>query len=92
MDESDVEVTRLSMLTALDEQPWWSKYANTVTTAVSVLVMLAWLLISSGTDFPGWLDAVITAVLAAGNVLGVSKTRNGVTPALVDKVAPPAQV
>lgn len=70
----------------LESQPWWRRYANTVTAAVTNLVLLAWLLVSSGIDLPHSVQWAVAAVLFAGNVLGIRGTSNGVTPSLIGLV------
>jgi len=70
----------------LEAQPWWRRYANTATSIVTNLVLVAWLLIASGMAFPSWLEWTVAAILFAGNVLGIRRTPNGVTPSLIDLV------
>ncbi|AVD99798.1 membrane protein [Gordonia phage Flapper] len=64
----------------LERQPWYKRFANTVTTAVGALALIAWLLTSNGIGID---PAIVTAVGSALGVLttlGVLKTPNGVTP------------
>lgn len=71
----------------LEEQPWWRRYANTVTAAVGGLVTLAAWLLASGLDLPTWALGLVGIVVFAGNVLGIKATRNGVTPSTAAQIS-----
>lgn len=70
----------------LEAQPWWKRYANTATAIVTNLVLVTWLLLASGLALPPTVQWVVAAILFAGNVLGIRRTPNGVTPSLIDLV------
>lgn len=63
----------------LAEQPFYKKYANTVTSAVGLLVGAIWLLISTGVELPEDVTKGALIVIALLTTLGVYKTPNGVT-------------
>lgn len=71
----------------LVKQSWWKRYANTVTAAVTNLLNVVWLVVSLGIHMDTWLIWTVAAILFAGNVLGIKKTPNGLTPSLVDLIA-----
>ena len=60
------------------EQPWWQRKANTVTTAVSLLVTVGAWVVSQWSGEP-WAPALTLIVGFVATVFGVSKTPNGVT-------------
>lgn len=61
-------------------QPWYQRYANTVTTIVSGLVTFVFWVTTSGLHMPGWFTYVGGGVMFAASVLGVYKTKNGMSP------------
>ncbi|MGC5249487.1 hypothetical protein ACPXB3_21485 [Gordonia sp. DT219] len=63
----------------LAEQPWWKKYANTVTTAITLGVNVLWVLVSLGVDIDPTIIGGVAAAIQALGVLGVKLTPNGVT-------------
>ncbi|AXH49783.1 holin [Gordonia phage Pleakley] len=74
----------------LEAQPWYKRFSNTVTSAVGVLSILIWVAASNGVDLPGGVETGIGSGLAVLTVLGVLKTKNGVTPrgiAVVEEAA-----
>lgn len=80
------DLIQAKLLELLQEQPWWKRSANTVTGAVSGLAVLAWWLTSTGIDFPDQVTYGIGVVLFAASVLGIKRTPNGLTPALVEQL------
>ncbi|AET09879.1 holin [Gordonia phage GRU1] len=64
----------------LERQPWYKRFANTVTTAVGVLSLVIWTLAANGFDLSDAWKNGIGAALAVLTVLGVLRTPNGVTP------------
>ncbi|MGH2360472.1 MAG: hypothetical protein ACRDGM_08015 [bacterium] len=70
----------------LKAQSWWKRYSNTATAIVTNLVLVAWLIVASGTALPPAVQWTVAAVLFAGNVLGIRRTPNGVTPSLIELV------
>jgi hypothetical protein len=73
----------------IHEQPWFKKSSNTVTTAFTGLVTLAWWLTGTGLDLPSPVVNTIAGVLFLAQVLGVKATRNGTTSTTVrDATAP----
>ena len=64
---------------ALDSQPWYRKYANTVTTVYFAILQVISLVIGFGIELPGWAQIGVAVVILVGNVLGIKKTKNGVT-------------
>lgn len=64
---------------ALDTQPWYRKYANTVTTIYFAILQVVSLVIGFGIELPAWSQIAVAGVILVGNVLGIKKTKNGVT-------------
>lgn len=62
---------------ALQEQSWYRKYANTINTTIGAAVTLASSFTASGLELPPWAVTTIAVVGAAGTILGVKKTSNG---------------
>jgi len=63
----------------LQEQAWYKRYANTVTTGIGTLTGLAWLLLQTGLDVPPTVTNGVLGVIAFGTLIGVWQTPNGVT-------------
>lgn len=63
----------------LAAQPWFKRYANTVTSAVGFLVGVVWLLVSSGVHLPAEVTSGVLLLVSALTVAGVKLTPNGVT-------------
>lgn len=63
----------------LDQQPWWKKSSNTVTTVVSGLAVFAWWLTSTGVGLPVWLTYVVGAGAVVGQGVVTKLTKNGFT-------------
>ena len=70
----------------LAEQPWFKRYANTVTSAVGFLVALVWLLVSVGVDLPAEVTSGVLLLVSALTMVGVKFTPNGVTEKQVDEI------
>lgn len=70
----------------LQEQTWFRRYSNTITTAFTGLMTLAWWLTSTRIDLPEWSVYAIGALLWLGQIVGVKRTKNGVTPSVIDAV------
>jgi hypothetical protein len=86
------EVLRAALDDLVTSQPWAKKHANTITAAWTGALMLGWLVTDSVTDAPPWITAALGVLLYVGQVLGVYKTKNGVTPSVVDKVTEVVEV
>lgn len=67
-------------------QPWWRRSANTVVSAFTWLTYLASLALMLNLNLPDWGIWVIAAIFFVGGVIGIKKTRNGLTPSLIDLV------
>ncbi|WNM68792.1 holin [Gordonia phage Soos] len=63
----------------LDQQPWWKKSSNTVTTLASGLAVLAWWLTSTGIGLPEWLTYIVGAGAVVGQGIVAKTTKNGFT-------------
>ncbi|MBM4518332.1 hypothetical protein GS491_22680 [Rhodococcus hoagii] len=61
------------------EQPLVKKYANTVTTAVGLVIALLWAVISAGVDVPEGVTSGVLVLISLLTVVGVKFTPNGVT-------------
>ncbi|AKJ72381.1 holin [Gordonia phage GTE8] len=76
----------------LQRQPWYARFANTVTTAVGALALIVWLLTSNGVGIDPAIVTAVGSVLGVLTTLGVLKTPNGITPRGVEKVEDAAQL
>lgn len=65
---------------SLQRQPWYKRFANTVSSAVGVLSLVVWVAIANGVEIDPAVQTGVGAVLAVLTVLGVLRTPNGVTP------------
>lgn len=70
----------------LEQQPWYRKYANTVTAALTAMVGLVWTAISAGVEVPPELIAGGLVLLQFAGVVGIKATRNGVTQRQIDEL------
>lgn len=73
-------------------QPWWQRFSNTVTAAVGAAVALIWLATAAGLNVPTEVTTGVAAAIPVLTALGVLRTRNGLTPRGVDRVAHAAGV
>jgi hypothetical protein len=64
----------------LDEQPWYRRYANTVTQVATGATVLVWWVLTSGIEMTTWVQYGVGAVLFLGGVVRTKQTRNGMTP------------
>lgn len=69
------------------EQSWAQRHSNTVTTIVGALVTLSAYFGSMPFAEDPRVQAVIAVVGFIGTVVGVSKTKNGISKSIMDKVA-----
>lgn len=66
---------------ALAKQPWWKRYAGTVTMAVSVLVTLGtWILTTYAASLPETASIAIGGIVAVLSVIAARAVPNGITP------------
>jgi len=70
----------------LEQQPWYRKYANTVTAALTAVVGLIWTAVSAGVEVPPELIAGGLVLLQFAGVVGIKATRNGVTQRQIDEL------
>ncbi|WP_010540363.1 hypothetical protein [Dietzia alimentaria] len=72
------------------EEPATRRKANTVTTVVGSVVTgllaAATYLVESGTGLPTWFPLVVAFLGMAATTVGVSKTRNGMTGSVADRL------
>ncbi|NKR57491.1 hypothetical protein GS474_16140 [Rhodococcus hoagii] len=68
------------------EQPLVKKYANTVTTAVGLVVALLWAVISAGVNVPESVTTGVLVLISLATVVGVKFTPNGVTDKQIDEL------
>ncbi|WP_064059231.1 hypothetical protein [Prescottella equi] len=68
------------------EQPLVKKYANTVTTAVGLVIALLWAVISAGVDVPEGVTSGVLVLISLLTVVGVKFTPNGVTDKQIDEL------
>lgn len=64
----------------LNEQPWYRRKANTITTLGGAVATTVAYLLTSGLELPGWAQVALPGLLLVLTVLGVNVTPNGVTP------------
>ena len=65
---------------ALEAQPWWRRWSNTVVAFASATVTLGTWAAATWTDMPPALATVLGAVVMVAGVLAQRSTRNGFTP------------
>lgn len=65
---------------AVLSQPWYQRYANTVTATLTGAVTLIYWLATSGLDLPTWFHVTGGVVMFVATVFGVNKTKNGMSP------------
>lgn len=70
----------------LAEQPLFKRYANTVTSAVGLLVALVWTLVSVGVDLPAEVTTGVLILVSAFTTVGIKLTPNGVTEKQVEEI------
>ncbi|ERB55483.1 holin [Rhodococcus sp. P27] len=70
----------------LENQPWYRKWANTITTVIFALLNASWLLISTGIELPSQVVIGIAIVVLVSNILGVKMTKNGVTDSTAEQI------
>jgi hypothetical protein len=70
----------------LDKQAWWRRSSNTVVGAIGGVVQLAWWIIGLDIDLPKPVVYGVGAVILVGQVLGLKKTPNGITPGVADQI------
>ena len=70
---------------AVEDQPWYKRYSNTVVVALTAIVGLAGVLASAGFGAPMWLTAALGGIVAVGQPLIQRLTKNGMTPRGVDQ-------
>lgn len=70
----------------LEQQPWYRKYANTVTAALTAMVGLVWTAVSAGVEVPPELIAGGLVLLQFAGIVGIKATRNGVTQRQIDEL------
>ena len=72
------------------EEPATRRKANTVTTAIGTtvtgLLAAGTYLIESGTTVPDWVPLLVALLGMAATVLGVSRTKNGMTDSVADRL------
>ncbi|MCA1009007.1 hypothetical protein LCL87_25125 [Rhodococcus hoagii] len=68
------------------EQPLVKKYANTVTTAVGLVVALLWAVLSAGVNVPEGVTSGVLVLISLLTVVGVKFTPNGVTDKQIDEL------
>ncbi|WNN95751.1 holin [Gordonia phage Fribs8] len=70
----------------LESQPWYRRFANTVTSGVGAVFLILWLLTANGVDIPSQVTTGVGSAIAVLTVLGVLKTKNGLTPRGVEDI------
>ncbi|AEV52098.1 putative holin [Rhodococcus phage RGL3] len=70
----------------IGDQPWYKRYANTVTTAVFSVLQALWLALSLGVDLPTPAVWGVAGLVLVGQIIGVFKTKSGVSDPLKEKV------
>lgn len=69
------------LVDALAQQPWWRRYAGTITMAATMLVTLGtWITTTYTTSLPEPVVVVVGAVVAVAGVIAARAVPNGVTP------------
>lgn len=65
---------------AILDQPWYRRYANTVTALAAGLVVLGTWVTATWVDLPAWAATAIGTVVMVASVLAQRATKNGLTP------------
>lgn len=68
----------------LEQQPWYRRVANTVTTAVGAIVGALWTIVAAGVELPPEVVVGVLVLVQLATVAGVKLTPNGVTQRQVD--------
>lgn len=74
------------LVSQMEAQPWYKRFSNTVTTAAGLIVLTIWVAASAGYSIPTAVTAPVYAVLGVLTLIGVLKTRNGITPRGIETV------
>lgn len=69
-----------AVIDALIAQPWWKRYANTVTTAAGGLVTLGTWALTTELGLPRPVQIGLGVLVLVASVVASRATRNGVTP------------
>lgn len=75
----------------LEAQPWYRRFSNAVTSGFGLLALVVWIAAANGIDLPGGVQTGISSAIAVATLLGVLKTKNGVTPRGIDDVQAAAE-
>lgn len=70
----------------LEAQPWYKRFANTVTGIIGAITVAIWLAASAGLELPSEVTKWITLGIVVATVLGLYKTPNGTTPREVENL------
>lgn len=65
---------------ALEQQPWWKRYAGTITMACSMLVAFGTWVTTTYVDLPRPAMVAVGAIVAIAGVIAARATPNGITP------------
>ncbi|KXP11672.1 hypothetical protein AXK57_21555 [Tsukamurella pulmonis] len=81
-----------AVLDILDEQPWYKRYAGTITTAAGGIVTFGTWLATAELGLPKSAQIAIGAVVLVASVVAARATKNGQTPRtsqeILDKIVP----
>jgi hypothetical protein len=69
-----------ALLDVLDQQPWWRRYANTITTAAGGIVTMGTWVATTDLGLPHPAQAAVGAIVFGASVVAARATRNGTTP------------
>ncbi|WP_078345071.1 hypothetical protein [Mycobacteroides chelonae] len=69
-----------AVIDALAAQPWWKRYANTVTTAAGGLVTLGTWALTTELGLPRPVQIALGVMVLVASVVASRATKNGVTP------------
>lgn len=87
------QVVAAALDEALRSQPWWKRYAGTVTAIVSGLATLIPIVLTVWAGAPAWIVTVLGGAAVVLMALSQRLTKNGITPrgnAEVEKVIEPS--
>lgn len=69
-----------ALLDVLDEQPWYRRYAGTLTTAAGAVVTLGTWALTTELGLPRWAQLILGVAVAVAGTVAARATRNGTTP------------
>lgn len=93
------DMVAAALAEALTRQPWWRRYAGTVTAVLAGVATMVPVIATAWADAPAWIVTILGAASVVVVALSERLTRNGLTPrgnadveAIVDRLPTAQQV